>query len=248
MTLIRLKTLRALSVVDALSVSRDSLLRGMILVPLGLAVAARWLFPPAVAPIGALLHTDLQALYPQLMSYVLLLLAPTICGMVVGFILLDQRDDGTLTALQVTPLPLTSYLAYRLATPMLLSLAMTLIALPLSGLVALSPIELLLVALGAAPLAPLSALFLSAYAANKVQGFAIQKAMGVFLLAPFIGALLPMPWQLLTGLVPTYWPAALLWALDAGAAHAWALLPIGLAYQGVLLLGLLRRFKRIMHQ
>jgi len=114
--------------------------------------------------------------------------------------------------------------------------------------VALSPIELLLVALAAAPLAPLAALFLGAYAANKVQGFAIQKAMGVFLLAPFIGALLPMPWQLLTGLVPTYWPAALLWALDAGAAHAWALLPIGLLYQGALLLGLLRRFIRIVHQ
>jgi fluoroquinolone transport system permease protein len=246
--MIRLKALRALSTVDALSVSRDSLLRGMILVPLGLAVASRWLFSPAIAPIGALLRFDLQALYPQLMSYVLLLLAPAICGMVVGFILLDQRDDRTLTALQVTPLPLTSYLAYRLATPMLLSLAMTLIALPLSGMVSLSPIELLLVALAAAPLAPLAALFLGAFAANKVQGFAIQKAMGVFLLAPFIGTLLPMPWQLLTGLVPTYWPAALLWALDAGSAYAWALLPIGLAYQGVLLLGLLRRFKRIMHQ
>jgi fluoroquinolone transport system permease protein len=246
--MISLKTLRALSAVDALSVSRDTLLRGMAFVPLGLAAASRWLLPPAVGQIGALLHIDLQAFYPQLMSYALLLLAPAICGMVIGFILLDQRDDRTLMALQVTPLPLTSYLTYRLAAPMLLSLAMTLIALPLSGLVMLGPVELLLVALAAAPLAPLVALFLGAYAANKVQGFAIQKAMGVFLLAPFLGALLPMPWQLLAGLVPTYWPAALLWALDAGDGHAWALLLIGLAYQGLLLLGLLRRFKRVLHQ
>ena len=33
------KTLRALSTVDAISVGRDSLLRGMVLVPLGLAVS-----------------------------------------------------------------------------------------------------------------------------------------------------------------------------------------------------------------
>jgi fluoroquinolone transport system permease protein len=246
--MIGLKTLRALSAADALSVSRDTLLRGMVVVPLGLAAASRWLFPPALAQLGALLPFDVQDLYPRLMSYALLLLAPAICGTVVGFILLDQRDDHTLTALQVTPLPLTTYLAYRLAAPMLLSLAMTLIALPLSGLARLSPLELPLVALAAAPLAPLTALFIGACAANKVQGFALQKALGVFMLAPFIGVLLPMPWRLLAWLVPTYWPAALLWGLQAGASDAWAALPLGLAYQSVLLLGLLRRFNRVMHQ
>jgi hypothetical protein len=39
--MVNLKTLRALSTVDAISVGRDSLLRGMVLVPLGLAVGAR---------------------------------------------------------------------------------------------------------------------------------------------------------------------------------------------------------------
>jgi fluoroquinolone transport system permease protein len=71
------------------------------------------------------------------------------------------------------------HLAYRLAAPMLISLAMTLIALPLAGLVSLSFLEVLLVAVAAAPLAPLSALFLGAYAANKVEGFAL-----LFLLYP----------------------------------------------------------------
>jgi fluoroquinolone transport system permease protein len=245
MIMISLKSLRALGRADALSISRDSLLRGMVLVPLGLAVGARWLFPPAIVQIGALLHIDLQALYPLFMSYVLLLLAPAICGMVVGFMLLDQRDDGTLAALQVTPLPLAAYLVYRLAAPMLLSLAMTLLALPIAGLVALRPLELLLLALSAAPLAPLCALFLGAFAANKVQGFALQKALGVFMLGPFIGSLLPAPLNLLVGLLPTYWPAALIWALADGAAYTWLLLPLGLAYQGALLWGLLRRFRRI---
>jgi fluoroquinolone transport system permease protein len=248
MTMISLRTLRALSAADALSVSRDSLLRGIVVVPLGLAVAARWLFPPAIERINRLLPFDLQALYPQLMSYVLLLLAPVICGAVVGFILLDQRDDHTLTALQVTPLPIASYLTYRLAMPVVISAIMALIALPLSGLVTLGSLDLLMVVLAAAPLAPLTALFLGAFASNKVQGFALQKALGVFFIAPFLGALLPLPWRLLMGLVPTYWPAALLWALQSGQPQSWLLLLGGLAYQALLLMLLLRRFNMVIHR
>lgn len=246
--MVNFKTLRALSTVDALSVGRDSLLRGMVLVPLGLAVAARWLLPPAVAALNERLPFDLVALYPQLMSYVLLLLPPAICGMVVGFILLDQRDDHTLTALRVTPLPLTGYLVYRLAAPMLLGLGMTLIALPLAGLVPLAPLDLLGVALAAAPLAPLTALFLATFAANKVQGFALQKALGLFLIAPFLGALLPPPWQGLLWIVPTYWPAALLWAVPGDAGLIGGLLLGGLVYQSVLVLALVRRFTRLAYQ
>jgi fluoroquinolone transport system permease protein len=243
-----MKTLRALSAADALSVSRDTLLRGMVIVPLGLAAAARWLFPPPVARIDPLLPFDLQTWYPRVMSYVLLLLAPAICGMVVGFILLDQRDDDTFTALQVTPLPLNGYLAYRLAVPMLLSLVMTLIALPLSGFISFGPLALLAMALAAAPIAPLTALFLGAFAANKVQGFALQKALGVFMVAPLLGLVLPMPWQLLVWIVPTYWPAALLWALADGANYPWAVLLGGILYQGLLLFGLLRRFNRVVYR
>jgi fluoroquinolone transport system permease protein len=246
--MIRFKTLRTLSAMDALSVSRDTLLRGMVIVPVMLAIAARWIFPPAIKQASSLLPFDVQPIYPQFVGFVLLLLAPAICGMVVGFTLLDQRDDHTLTALQVTPLPLGVYLTYRLATPMLLSFVMTLVALPLSGQVNLNILELLFVSLAAAPLAPIVALFLGAYAANKVQGFALQKALSVFFIAPYIGILLPMPWKLFIGLVPTYWPPAFLWGLQEGTPYAWVLLPIGLLYQIVLLVGLLRRFNCVVHE
>lgn len=38
-------------------------------------------------------------------------------GVVTGFLLLDERDDRTLTALQVTPLPLRAYIFYRVTVP-----------------------------------------------------------------------------------------------------------------------------------
>jgi fluoroquinolone transport system permease protein len=186
--------------------------------------------------------------YPPLMGYMLLMLTPLLVGVVVGFLLLDQRDDQTLVALQVTPLTLSGYLVYRLATPMLFSLVITLIALPLSGLAGISLFEVLLCALLAAPLAPLYALWLASFAQNKVQGFALQKASGVIMLPPLLAFFIHSPWTVLLGLFPTYWPARLLWALQYGEPGGWVYLLVGLLYQGLLLALLVRRFNHILHQ
>ncbi len=243
-----LNAVHAFAVVDAKSVGRDSLLRAMVFVPIGLAAAARWIFPAALARIGLLLDIDVLSVYPPLMGYIILLLAPVICSLVVGFLLLDQRDDSTLRALQVTPLPLQQYLMYRLAMPMLLSVVLTLVALPLSGLAKLEPLALLAVVLAAAPIAPMMALFLAAFAANKVQGFALQKALGVLLVAPALAAFAPMPWRLLLGIVPTYWPARYFWELQAATPASWQTLAIGLVYHGLLVALLIRRFMTVVHR
>ena len=71
--------------------------------------------------------------------------------MVLGFLLLDQRDDQTLTALQVTPLSLNGYLAYRISLPMLISLVTTLLMVPLAGLGQVNIAAHLAAALCAAP-------------------------------------------------------------------------------------------------
>jgi fluoroquinolone transport system permease protein len=110
---------------------------------------------------------------------VVLLMTPMLAGTVVGFLLLDQRDDQTLIALQVTPLTLGGYFVYRIAVPTLLSVVVTVLMLPVTGLLRLGPFGVMATALSACLLAPLYALLLGAYAANKVQGFALAKAAGV---------------------------------------------------------------------
>lgn len=240
--------LRALGQADAVSVGRDDLLRAMAVVPLALAVAARWVLPGLAAQVAPLLPFDLLALYPLGMSYAILLLGPAICGLLVGFLLLDARDDRTLLALQVTPLPLPLYLAYRLALPLLLSVLLTCVALPLAGLRPLDPPAVLALAVAAAPLAPLLALTLAALAANKVQGVALQKAFGLLLIGPALALVLPWPWAGALALLPTFWPGALLVALPGPLGPAAALLAAGLAYQGALIALLLRRFLRVAYQ
>jgi fluoroquinolone transport system permease protein len=240
-----IRAARALGPVDLLSVRRDPLLRWVALMPLLFALPARFVLPGVAARAGDLLGLDLLPHYPPVMGCALVLFTPAMVGMVVGFLLLDQRDDGTLAALRVTPLPLGAYVAYRLAAPVVVSTALTVAAFPIAGLAALGPAPLLLAALAAAPLAPLYALALAAFAQNKVQGFALVKLLSVLPLAPLVAYAADGPWTLPLALAPTYWPAQVYWRLGAGeGGGALLYLAAGVAYAAVLAALLLRRTAR----
>lgn len=239
---------KALGPIDLKTIQRDPLLRWLVGAPLVAALATRWFLPIVFTRLGIFLEFDLMPYYTPIMGASLLMLVPVLAGMVIGFLLLDQRDDQTLTALQVTPMSLAAYIVYRFTAPILLSAIMTVITLPLAGVTTLGFASLAIVALAAAPLAPLFALFLAAFAQNKVQGFALTKASGLLLWPPIIAYFVQSGWQLAFGLAPTYWPARLLWTLEAGEAYAWIYLLVGLIYQFLIMAILLKRFNRLTHQ
>ncbi len=240
-----LRMVKSLGPIDLMSVRRDPLLRWIVVLPLLIALVWRFFLPVIVGRLEDALRLGFGTFYQAVGGYALLLIAPVLCGMVVGFLLLDERDDRTLLALRVTPLPLSNYLAWRLSLPMLLSLVVTLAVFPLAGLSQPGVPGLLVCALATAPFAPLVALALAVFAQNKVQGFALVKASGVFQIAPLVAYFVNSEWQLIFGLFPTYWPAKLLWTLQAGGGNPWLYLTAGLAYQLILLIILLRRFNRL---
>jgi fluoroquinolone transport system permease protein len=237
------RVLRALGPIDAANVRRDALLRWMLVLPPAFGLLFRGAAALAAEPLAAagVAIADHQ---PLLASF-LVLTTPMIYGVVVGFLLLDQRDDGTLTALRVTPLTPGAYLAYRAAIPVLLSVLMTPPVLALSGFSTLGVGSQLLAGVAAAPFAPVFALFMAACAKNKVQGFALMKAAGVVNWPPMIAWFVDGPWQLAFGLVPTYWPAKYYWSLEAAASGQWLYLLAGLVYLALLALALLRRFEKV---
>lgn len=242
------KVLKSLGPIDIASVRRDPLLRWMIVAPIAMALLMRIAVPALTSALKPRANFDLTPYYPLVMGYFFVLLVPFLFGMVIGFLLLDERDDATLIALQVTPLSLNSYVIYRVAVPTLLSIVMVAISFPLTGLSDLGGPEWLLVALGSALLAPLFALFLAAFAANKVQGFALMKGLGAVLLLPMAAFFVRAPQQYLFGALPTYWPIKAYWLLDAGVGGSWPYLLIGIAFQLVLLALLLRRFNIMLHR
>jgi fluoroquinolone transport system permease protein len=188
---------------------------------------------------------DLAA-YNVLIGSALVLITPMMFGVVIGFLLLDQKDDGTLTALRVTPLTARGYLAYRITVPVALSILMTPVVLITSGFSQLTIGEQLVAGMAAAPLAPAFALFLAAFARNKVQGFALMKAAGVINWPPIMAWFVNSNWQLAFGLCPTYWPAKVYWELEAGHGSAWIYLLASFAVFALVIALFQRRFERAM--
>jgi len=243
-----LAAFRALGPIDLRSVGRDPLLRWLGAVPIALALVTRWFVPALVPRLSQAVGFDLLPYYRIVLAIYLLPFVPLLAGWVVGFLLLDERDDRTLAALQVTPLTLGGYVAYRLAVPTAASVALTLAVVPLSGVNEVGPGALLLAALAGAPLAPMASLYLAAFAANKVQGFALLKVSGIFALPPVIAYFVAPAWRPLFGIVPTFWAPAVYWTALEDGSGAGLYAAVGIAYQCGVVWLLLRRFVRSMRR
>jgi fluoroquinolone transport system permease protein len=209
--------IRTLAVADARLLGRDPLLKWVLGLPLGLALLLRVLIPRIQ---DALIANgfDISAYFPLVMGGYLMT-APGIVGMVIGFLLLDERDARTLSALRVTPISMRQYLAYRIVLPLVLGTASTVLGYPLIGIASIPFTSLLTIAAVAGVSAPLLTLVLASAAPNKVAGFAVVKVLNGVNLLPIAAFFLPPPLQYIAGIIPTYWPMRALWSAAAGEGY-----------------------------
>jgi fluoroquinolone transport system permease protein len=217
------KAWRALAGADSQILWRDPLLGWVLLLPLSVALMLRVLIPPITGTLAGN-GFQLEPFYPLVMSGYLMT-APGIVGMVVGFLLLDERDARTLSALRVTPLSVRQYLAYRVTGPLIVGTLTTLVAYPLAGLEPMPLSILLPIAAVGGLSAPTLALVLAIAAPNKVAGFAVVKVLNLINLLPLLAYFVPMPAQLFAGILPAFWPMRAFWA----AAHQQPILPFLIA-------------------
>ena len=245
---IYVRVLKALGPIDLRNIWRDTLLLWMALMPFVFALLFRYLIPWVRESLLAQFGFDLAPYYVLLMSYAFVVGIPVLFGVVIGFLLLDERDDHTLTALQVTPMSLNNYLAYRVSLPMLVSAVLTVVTYPIAGMLPLPILAITAIAIVAAPLAPIFALVLAAFAQNKVQGFAVMKGLGGILMIPLVAYFVDSGWQWIFGLIPTFWPLKLYWITEAGQPGVLFVCSMGLVVQFGLLWLLARRFNIIMHR
>jgi fluoroquinolone transport system permease protein len=232
--------------VDWKNIRRDSLLVWIPVVPLLLALLIRWGTPPLTEALLQATGFNLTPWYPLIMASFVISL-PGMIGTVTGFLLLDERDDGVLDALLVTPISARGYVGYRVATPLLAGFVMTVACYPLCGLTPLSWIDLVAAALLGGFGAPFMALYLVSFADNKVTGFALMKLMSAVQILPLVAYFVPMPGQLALGLIPSYWPMKMVWQAADGlpwGPYAVAGLAVNIVAVGLLM----RRFDRIVHR
>ncbi|MCF6327459.1 MAG: hypothetical protein L3J21_09230 [Devosiaceae bacterium] len=134
----------------------------------------------------------------------LVLLMPAyLIGWITGFLILEERDEGPLLALDVTPIGKNGVAIYRAALASFMGGAIALISMPFLfpkiGLL----IVMTLVILCAVQAAMVN-FTLPAIAKNKVQGLAMTKVINLFSLAPLL-AFIPSPWRFLSAPLPGFW-------------------------------------------
>jgi hypothetical protein len=196
---------RRLFAADLRMVFRDPLLAIMPLVPFLAAGALRFLLPLLSDFVeGA---TGFRLLdYAVVIRVVVVLFPGMFYGMVAGFLLLDDRDDGVSGYWGVTPVGRIGYLAARLGLFSVAAFVIGLAVGPVTGLGRTGSLADAVVAAMGALQVPLYALFLAAFAADKVEGLSILKALGGLDMAP-LAVYLALPVRAVGWPFPQYWAA-----------------------------------------
>lgn len=191
---------------------RDPPLSFMLLYPLVIGLIGRYGLPIFENAAGMSF-----APYTDIVLVLLALLTPQIFGALLGFSILDDRDDHILTAVQVTPLSVWGFLLFRVFLVSFLSFGGTLFIIWFTGwgdltfgnMAAVS----FLVTLGA----PVTGLLINATANNKIEGFVAMKGViSILLIFPVVSLFFLDAKELFFALTPGFWPAKVISALVRG--------------------------------
>ena len=149
-------------------------------------------------------YFDLADYYSLIMVF-LMMLSPMLFGWVIGFSLLDDRDENLLAFMSVTPLQKEGYLQFKVIAPIIISIFQAYLVLLIANLAPMEYVKLFPVIIMVSLETPIFALAQGSFANNKVEGLAIGKLIGIVLIAPFISYFVDSPLAYLAGIVPPFW-------------------------------------------
>ncbi len=196
----------------------------------------------------ATITKSLSDFYPLLISFIACFEGALIIGTVFGFALLDEKDDNTVKAMLVTPVPFFYQVMYRIIVPTIIATLVVFAQVLFIGQALIPLWKLIFISAGAALIAPMAALFYATFAENKIQGFAFAKFVGlvgwIIILAWFVSE----PWQWLFGLFPPFLISKAYWMAYQGHNLWYIALVVGIVLQLCLLALLVRWFKKAVYK
>jgi len=197
-------------------IKNDSMMLFMLFAPLLFGLIGRYLIP------GLAEVNDFDILL--IADYVLVGLAimmPLLYGALIGFSILDDRDDNILMPIKVSPLSIHQYLSFRLVMSFILSFAAVIFILWFADIVVFRVKDLILISLLASLSAPVIGLFINVIAKNKIEGFAIMKGVQIILLIPLISLYFTNFKELFFAVVPGFWPTKIISIVVKGEAFSY---------------------------
>jgi fluoroquinolone transport system permease protein len=190
---------------DLKFIVRDPMLLMASVAPLFLILLLRLVFPILSDFIYLKFEFQIYQYY-SVTAITMVSLIPMLFGMVYAFILLDESDAHILQVISVTPAGRNNFLFMRMIVPAFLSILMVLLTIiftnpvPSEGWLRSFFLSILL-----SFQVPFVFLFIGSLARNKVEGLALSKFYGIFLIAVPLGLILHHPWNYLAFFSPLYW-------------------------------------------
>ncbi|MGV9802201.1 ABC transporter permease [Mycobacterium sp. NPDC003449] len=239
----RTRALVAFGRKDIRGTYRDPLLVMIVLAPVIWTVGVAVLTPMVTDMLARRYDFDLVPYYPLVLTAFLLLTSIIVAGGLGAFLVLDEVDAGTLAALRVTPVPMSTFFGYRAATVMVVAAGYTVATMSFSGILAQGLVPALIpIGLLAGLSAVVTLLLIVALAGNKIQGIAMMRALGMLIAGlPCLPWFIDSAWNLAFGVLPPYWAAKAFWvACEHGTW--WPYLLGGVLYNVAVAWPLFRRF------
>lgn len=191
--------------------TRDPMMNFMFFYPIVFGIIGRYIMPLIADASGFSIEK-----FADLIIVILVLMTPCIYGALIGFSILDDKDDNILSAIKVTPLGLNRFLSFRLIIAFVLSFVACIYVMWFSNIGDLSFGSMLAISFLASLSAPASGLFINAVSQNKIEGFAVMKGSGIILIFPVIALFFIDKKELLFSFAPGFWPAKAISSLIRG--------------------------------
>lgn len=182
--------------------TRDPMTAFMIIYPLFFGLLVRYALPAIAETSGFIPEA-----YADFILAATVLITPLAYGALVAFSILDDRDDHILTAINVTPLSLNKFLAFRMILATALAFGATIFVIWFANIAEVSLGIMVAIALLNCLAAPMTGFFINAFATNKIEGFAVMKGFGMMIILPVVSLIFTDAKEFIFALVPGFWPA-----------------------------------------
>ncbi len=183
----------------------------MLIYPFVIGIIGRYFLPWIAGRSN--LNLDL---YADLILVILTLITPIAFGAILAFSILEDRDDNILKSIKVTPLSINKFLSFRVITVLIMTYFTVVFVMWFSNIGDLHAKNIFAIALLASLEAPMYGLLINAFSTNKIEGFAVMKGMGIFILFPIIALFFMDNKELYFSFAPGFWTAKSISSLIRG--------------------------------
>lgn len=189
---------------DLNRILKDTILMPLLLAPMLVGIVFKIGYSLGIPWVINRFSLDLS-IYSDYILAMVISFIPVMLGIVMGFMMIEDKDDNIIQLFMVTPMEIEGYLINRMAIIGSFSFIYTIINYYIMSIHNLNVLRLIIVAISNSILAITVGMFFFTKVSDKIKGLTYAKGFNLlsfFVFAPFIKSNL---FNMIANIVPTYW-------------------------------------------